>query len=134
MTGCSPICSVQHRFRRYSPVASALDTTREAFGLAWGKATTVALAVGVAVMAVPLPPNLEVPAALRWALFGVAVVVAVLRQVAPPPPAVTIKRDDAVDVNHVTGIVTITKAEGLPADMRSKAAGAAPREPPPPQN
>lgn len=105
----------------------------EAAGLVWGKATTIALAAGVAVLAIPLPAAVE-PDWIKWSLFGVAVVVGVLRQVAPPPPAATILRDDSVHVDRIANTITIAKAADIPANMRSKAAGAAPSEPPPPQS
>lgn len=96
---------------------------REFVGNLWGKATTLSLGIGVAVLAVPLPPNLAVPDWLRWGLFGVAVGVSVLRQVAPPPPSVSIQTNDHVDVSPSGKTVTIIKADGVPDNVTSKTAG-----------
>ncbi len=86
----------------------------EAVGLVWGKATTLALATGVAVLAVPIPSGLE-PDWIKWSLFGVAVAVGVLRQVAPPPPAVTILKEDSVVVDHEANTITVQKGTVIPA-------------------
>lgn len=100
-----------------------LATVRHFVGSLWGKATTLSLGIGAAVMAVPLPTNIAVPDQLRWALFGVAVAVAVLRQVAPPPPSVSIQTEDHVAVSSSGNSVTITKPDGVPDNVTSKAAG-----------
>lgn len=105
----------------------------EAAGLVWGRATTIALAAGAAILAIPLPAALE-PDWIKWSLFAVAVAVGVLRAVVPPPQAATILRDDAVHIDRVANTITIAKAADIPADMQSKAAGDAPSGPPPPQN
>lgn len=104
-----------------------LDRIREAIGAIWGRLSTLILAASTAVMAIgnapevaPLfnsIPNLRVYVAIAAAIviFG--------RFWAPPPPAVTIKRDDAVSVDRESGTVTITKAAEIPAHITDKAPG-----------
>lgn len=85
----------------------------------WGKTSTLLLAIGVAILPVLQtidPTMLESMPWLRTLVIVVGVGVAVLRVIAPPPPAVTIKKDDAVSVMSDQTVV-ITKAEGLPAKI-----------------
>lgn len=96
---------------------------KEIVGDAWGAATTMSLTVGVAILAIPLPADLMAPVWLRWTLFGVAVLVAVARKIAPPPPNVPIKTDDHVEVSANGNVVTVVKANGVPSDVVSKKAG-----------
>lgn len=100
-----------------------LSKIKEWIGNLWGHVTTQTAIIIAGVMAVPLPPDLSPPTWLRWTLFGLAILASVLRLTAPPPQAVTTKKDDEVVVDHVANTITITKAEDIPATMVSKAAG-----------
>jgi hypothetical protein len=99
---------------------------REAIGRLWGATTTLVLSIGVAVLPILQgidPDVVHAHPALMWAILLLGVGVTVLRVIAPPPPAVPIHIDDAVEVDHLTGTVTVTKATAIPAGVVNKAAG-----------
>jgi len=90
----------------------------------WSKTTTVSLGLAVAIL--PALQAIDPELLPSWAKLAIAllgVVVVVLRFVAPPPPSVTIKAADMVTVNHLDNSVTISKAETIPNDIKSKWAG-----------
>ena len=99
---------------------------KEAIGDAWGRVSTVLLALGIAILPVLQtidPTILALNPWLKWTVIIVSLAVATLRIMAPPPPSVAIKTADAVRVDTVSGIVTIEKATAVPADVVSKPAG-----------
>ncbi len=101
---------------------------REKISRLWGATTTLILALAVAVLPIlqGLDPDfVHAHPTLMWAMLILGVVSAVARVFAPPPPSVAIHTADAVDVDHLTGTVTIVKAAPIPADVVSKAAGEA---------
>lgn len=103
----------------------SLVRIREAVGRIWGQATTMLLALAIAVQPVlqALDPTIaqRVPW-LPWVLLGLAVGIPVLRILAPPPPSVPIHIDDQVVVQD-DKTVTITKATAVPAGITDKVAG-----------
>lgn len=104
----------------------SLARIKESIGKVWGATTTLVLSLGVAVLPIlqGLDPDfVHAHPALMWGILILGIAVAALRVIAPPPPAVPIHIDDAVDVDHLTGTVTIAKAEPIPADVVSKPAG-----------
>ena len=97
---------------------------KEIIGELWGATTTTALAILVA--AIPALQAIDAALLPLWARISIAmtgVVVAVLRVVAPPPRSVTIRKDDAVVVDHAEGTITVTKAAVIPDGIETKAAG-----------
>ena len=107
---------------------TVLVSTKNAIGAAWGRLTTVGLAVGVGVLPilqgidstfVSTHPN------LMWTVVTVSLVVAVLRVVAPPPAYVNVHRDDEMHVDHDSQSITIIKTDPLPPDLTGKPAGQA---------
>jgi hypothetical protein len=95
-------------------------------GNIWGRASTILLAVGMAIL--PILQGIdrsftsEHPV-ITWAIIIIGVTVAVLRVIAPPPPAVPIKRGDAVSVDHDAGTIVVTKSEPIPATLMNKLPG-----------
>lgn len=90
----------------------------------WGMTTTMMLAILVA--AVPALNAIDGALLPAWAKLTIALAgaaVAVLRVIAPPPPAITVKKDDGMMVNHAAGTITIVKAEDIPAETINKAPG-----------
>ena len=97
---------------------------KEWLGDLWGMSTTLVLAL--LIPAVPALQAVDPELLPNWAKLTIAmagVAVAVLRVVAPPPPTVSIKTNDHVDVNPSGTVVTIVKADGVPSDVQTKAAG-----------
>ncbi len=101
-----------------------LARAKEFIGDLWGQTTTQGLAFLVMIQPVlaGIAPSL-MSRPIQWSIFGVTASIAVLRFFAPPPPAVTIKKDDAVIVNEAVGAVTIVKAGDIPIGVVSKVAG-----------
>lgn len=103
------------------------DRIKEFIGDLWGQTTTQALAFLAMIQPVLLqidPSLLADYPKLRWAIFLVTLTIAALRLFAPPPPAVPIKTDDEVSVDHETGTTIITKADAtVPAGIVDKPAG-----------
>jgi hypothetical protein len=95
-------------------------------GNLWGRASTVLLAVGLAVL--PILQGIdrdfvrEHPA-VTWAIIVLGVLVAVLRVVAPPPTQIVVRRGDAMEVDHDTGTIVVTKADPIPPTLLSKLPG-----------
>ena len=90
----------------------------------WGMTTTMVLAILVA--AVPALNAIDAALLPAWAKLCIALAgvgVAVLRVVAPPPPAIPVKQADSMVVDHAQGTITISKAEDIPATTVSKLAG-----------
>lgn len=99
---------------------------REKIGRLWGATTTFVLAISVAVL--PVLQGLDQDfvhghPVLMWAMVVLGVTAALARVLAPPPPSVPIHIDDQVDVDRQMGMVTITKAAHIPANVVSKEAG-----------
>lgn len=97
----------------------------ETISLVWGRASTVTLAVLVAVL-----PTLQVidPELLPgWAKLTIGLlgaVVAVLRIAVPPPPSVRVLQADTVNVDRDTETVTIVKnSEPVSHEVFTKTAG-----------
>ena len=97
----------------------------ERLSLIWGRASTVTLAVLVAVL-----PTLQVidPELLpNWAKLTIGLlgaVAAVLRIAVPPPPSVRVLDADSVTVDHATETVTIRKeSEPISKAVFSKTGG-----------
>lgn len=99
---------------------------RQALGRIWGREMTMLLAIGNSIVPIVhgLSPDLLQDHSVLWGIVAFDVVIAVLRVVAPPPPAVSIHIDDEVSVDHDTGTVMVTKASGVPAGIADKPAGA----------
>jgi hypothetical protein len=104
-----------------------LERIREAVGRVWGASTTYVLAFSVAVLPVlqGIDPDLMVQfPAIKWAIAVIGLAAAVARVLAPPPPSVKIRAEDAVMVDREAGVVTIAKGSGkLPDQVADKAAG-----------
>ncbi len=95
------------------------DRIKEFVGNLWGQTTTQALAFLVMIQPVLMqidPSLLADYPTLRWAIFLVSLAVVILRFFAPPPPAVTIKPEDAVTKMNANTVV-ITKPDPLPAHV-----------------
>jgi hypothetical protein len=106
---------------------TVVERVRAFIGNLWGKTTTFVL--GLLVVLIPYlqmadPVVLQQFPQLRTVIFIGGLVVILLRQFAPPPPAVSIQKDDKVTVHPDGQTVTITKA-GLIDDRSvvSKPAG-----------
>ena len=105
-----------------------IEKVKEVVGDAWGRVSTVLLALGIAILPVLQtidPTFLAQNPWLKWTVIVVSLAVATLRIMAPPPPSVAIKTADAVTVDAVAGTVTIAKAAvaSIPTDVVSKPAG-----------
>lgn len=106
-----------------------LKKLQEWLGHLWGQATTQILAASAFSMALMAdkdtgPFLLATFPFLPKVVAAIAIAAAFVRWYAPPPPAVPIERDDHVDADHNTGVVTIVKGSSpLPVAVQSKEAG-----------
>lgn len=101
---------------------------KEWVGDLWGMTTTQILGVSALLGAVMADPTVGPFLVATFPFMpkvvaGVALLALIARWYAPPPPAVPVKKDDAMVVNHASGVITIAKAEDIPSDVISKAAG-----------
>lgn len=96
------------------------DQIKKFIGDLWGKTSTVALSVGLFVVAISADPAVQpifdLWPGLRRVVAIVGAAVAILRFIAPPPAAVTITPEDAVSVMNENTVV-ITKPQALPANV-----------------
>lgn len=102
------------------------ETIKEWVSGLWGKTSTLLLAIGVAILPVLQtidPAMLDSMPWLRTLIIVTGLLVAVLRVLAPPPPSVPIKTEDAVIADHANGTITIAKAGAIPANITDKPAG-----------
>lgn len=100
---------------------------RTFIGDLWGKTTTTALAAAAFIFPIleTLPAEVKgiMPGWLRITMACSAAVLGILRFLAPPPKAVTVKLEDEVLVDHVSGAITIIKPVGETLAVEPKSPG-----------